>query len=857
MLIELIASRLLRPTLEFARAFRLRLLVVRREKLRAQKVLHERLGWREIRGRQKRQIMEVSESFSIFYYKGSERYDATQLLAELMKHVERGQMGFMIASESGSGKTVLASLLPLLCRQLPELRAAALFLDPGDWKKGSPIEKVRRWLSSCSSKTRKLIVFDSLDEGLDNASLFKDLLREVRTHSSNCGCVMLFRPPSSRYAEDIVSAVSSSPIELRMEFDYNNPQHCAVFCHRFSQFSPGQISFLLRVYAKTFPGYQPTRMSSGFVLQHLVRRFEKAHVQPSDQFLLRAPGDVLFEAIIGPQVDLKHPCIEPLSHVAFEILNDGRPASTVSIESLSGKLKQPGYPRLQLSGSLMEAKKHLVESESPITLSIQSDAFLISSEMDVHALAAVHVARLFETSNGDGSSNEFAQLCGTAKYDRCAQFVLPAHQRLSGSPGAIYRAMSGFLEHEDASFSFCAQLIHSNYDFSPLRLDEAEELNSKLFRKLIQVIDLDRRKTCDESIRDARTGPNPVLDQLFVVVAAYGDSVVRLLVDHILLTSQTDLEKSQGAYLILHWLRELFAHSEKADLPARRHHIYTILNGFELLQTANLHVRFHVMEVLDFLITRAEPHLIPMPGFSQRLNLLLERYGCGGTEQTGDSEMVRIYRRCNSLVSAWATAEIGSRPTENTLSEIGEERLPQILSAFEEQIARLEQGAEVLETGELELFLECYEVLLGIVRRTACQFVRPRYLEFLHQAAGSRFWIVRWWAFYNVSRLVLDLPRQPYYEHTISECVEWMSEQVYKTSEPVGLKHRQCALLEAVAEERPEARVSLRRWLDGRPPLDEQRIEVEYSKIVGERGTAARSLQDYFGYVRKLSKKYR
>ncbi|HEX5718278.1 MAG TPA: hypothetical protein VF179_19105, partial [Thermoanaerobaculia bacterium] len=243
----------------------------------------------------------------------------------------------------------------------------------------------------------------------------------------------------------------------------------------------------------------------------------------------------------------------------------------------------------------------------------------------------------------------------------------------------------------------------------------------------------------------------------------------------------------------------------------------------------------------------------PMPGFSRRLDSLLVRYSGEVAVPEGDPRLVAIYGRCNRLVSSWAAA-IGGEAAEDTLARAMEELLPPLLSAFQDQAKVVDGSGADLPVRELELFLECYEMLLGMARRAAYRSVKVDYLEFMLNAAESPFWIVRWWAFYNISYLVAGLPASDDYEYTVEECLDWMITQVYRTSEPIGLKHRQCALLEYTVKERPQSRAALRALFARRPPLDERKVEQVYANILRERATARRSLEDYFRKVSMLSR---
>ncbi|HEX7181899.1 MAG TPA: hypothetical protein VF756_08665, partial [Thermoanaerobaculia bacterium] len=109
-----------------------------------------------------------------------------------------------MASETGSGKTVLGMVLPLLCERSSGLRCAALYLGPADWANGAPLAKIQEWVASWPPAKRKLIVFDSLNEILSDLTPLKELLAKVKEQfPSGCGFLILYQPVSAKYAEEI------------------------------------------------------------------------------------------------------------------------------------------------------------------------------------------------------------------------------------------------------------------------------------------------------------------------------------------------------------------------------------------------------------------------------------------------------------------------------------------------------------------------------------------------------------------------------------------------------------------------------------------------------------------------------
>lgn len=799
-------------------------------------------------------IAELSRSFSVSIRPFSDRYTAQELVDEIVRLMRKGSDVFSLTAAAGEGKAVLGMLLPLVCQRSRE--CAALYLSPADWTtKGVPRvkEQVQKWLESWPYEQHRLLVIDSANEKLFDPD-FKGLVNELRQKPQyRCGFLFLFRPATPGRTGNIALALealfSKQAHEIQLHFDPAQAVQCRVFRHLFPAecFNEHQLSYLLLAYQRLYPGYVLTRFSAVHVLRHLIEIFRKAQFLKEAGLPVRPPGDVIFDRILLSDADLDHPSVRRLSQVALEMVKAGRTeASITDPESLADELKA--------------AEVYLGE-RSAVDLRIDGGTVWIPNELHVQVLAALQLARMISTGD-DPLSPGLKDLFGRSRYDSCAPFLLPAYRRISGKQEqggeALYKVLASFLRRDDAPFSFCARLIHSNYDFSLISRERVEALNRALFQRLVQAIDLDRRTTCEQSIRDA-PGPNPLLDQLFEVVTAYGDTAVQLLVDHVLLTSKEDLEKSQGAYLILAWLHKLFSSSGPSSetLLARRHHVYAILNGLEVLRTENLHVRFHVVEVLDALAAHRETHLHGMPGLEERLRGLLKEYEPDRDPPSGPRSY-SVYEECNALVSAWAAQILDPRPSGAVFRESDDRILPSLLKRFEELLHRREipsKGGTILHPigkEELELILECYEVLLGLTRRAYVRDPRLEFRSFIDKAANCPFWIVRWWAFYNMYRLVLELGSDS--ESERMRCLSWMLDKAYQEGEPIGLKHRQVALLEDLAERHNSADKLLRQLFQKRDPLDEEQVITEYSNIRGK--GHSRELEEYFSRLRRLRSRY-
>ena len=806
-------------------------------------------------------LAELSDSFSISIRPHLDGYTAHGLMKEIVRLMqEEGRDAFSLTAEPGDGKAVLGMLLPLLYQR--SRQCAVLYLSPTDWTPGVPRvkERAQKWLESWPSEQHRLLVIDSANERLFDPE-FKSFVTELRQKPQYvCGFLFLFRPAAPGKTGNIALALEAlfgrPAREIRIHFDPAQAVQCRFFRHLFpaEDLNEYQLSYLLLAYQRLFPGYTLTRFSAVLVLRHLIETFRGAAALQEPRLPVSPPGDVIFDRILFSDIDLDHPTVKRLSQVALGMVKAG--STHVSItdpESLADELR--------------DAKSYL-KGRSAISLEIDGGTVWIPNELHVRALAALELARMISTGD-DPLSPGLRDLFGRSRYDSCAPFLLAAYRRIGKTQGqmpelererrqeTLYKVLASFLGRDNAPFSFCARLIHSNHEFSLISRERIEALNRALFQRLVQAIDLDRRTTCDQSIRDA-PGPNPLLDQLFEVVAAYEDTVVQLLVDHVLLTSKEDLEKSQGAYLILAWLNRLLSSKASSEaLLARRHHVYTILNGLEVLHTENLHVRFHVVEVLDALAAHRETRLKGMPGLEDRLQGLLKGYELA-PEPPGGPRPDSVYAECNALVSTWAAQILGAGPSAETLRESDEKVLLPLLKRFEELLHRHEiplAGGLIpqpIGKEDLEVILECYEVLLGLTRRAYVRDPRLVLRSFIDQASNCPFWIVRWWAFYNMYCLVLE--RDSVSESDRMDCLSWMLDRAYREGEPIGLKHRQVALLENLAEQHSVANNLLRQLFETRAPLDEARVTAEYSKIRG-RGHSG-ELEEYFSRLRRLRFRY-
>ena len=159
------------------------------------------------------------------------------------------------------------------------------------------------------------------------------------------------------------------------------------------------------------------------------------------------------------------------------------------------------------------------------------------------------------------------------------------------------------------AFSFFGALGLARDQGSDSGMPEEEvRFGKALFRRLIDEIDADRTCTCKDAIRRAQRSsnlpfPNPVLDQLFELNERCQRHAVRPLLAILNDGALNDLQRSQAAYLLVAWLRSVSRPLAQPE-PLREQHDLALVHviASEVKMSANLHVRFHVLEIAHELL---------------------------------------------------------------------------------------------------------------------------------------------------------------------------------------------------------------------------------------------------------------
>jgi hypothetical protein len=300
---------------------------------------------------------------------------------------------------------------------------------------------------------------------------------------------------------------------------------------------------------------------------------------------------------------------------------------------------------------------------------------------------------------------------------------------------------------------------------------------------MIIAIDEDRAQSCSGSLKAAgRSEPqptlNPVLDQLFEVMGAYGREAVGLL-----LTTMHDpqpLVRSQAAYLLLDWVGNV-------DISAQGHDKETLekipaqMSG----RDRNLHFRFHQVEILETLIDRF-PHRSDAPNEAV---MRLKEIAKADVDVATVDDVKDVYAECQELVSLRAEL-LTQGPSANDYHQ----RLGTSVRRCMKLIDGDSRFQEFSTGAAVEARLECWEVTLGLAVYMCGRLHRnAEFTSFVEAALKHPFWVVRWWAFagsIGIVRAASDVEDRV----LAARCARRAAERLATGVEPMGLKHRQCAL---------------------------------------------------------------
>jgi len=244
----------------------------------------------------------------------------------------------------------------------------------------------------------------------------------------------------------------------------------------------------------------------------------------------------------------------------------------------------------------------------------------------------------------------------------------------------------------------------------------------------------------------------------------------------------------------------------------------------------NLHFRFHQVEILERLLSvfsnSAEP---PRERTLLALQQIVSTPGCRGE----GLECGTSYADCQELVALRARHLIESTPSTAVAAQLGD-RTRDCIDA----IGRNQSFQSPVGRPNAEALLECWEVALGMAVH-ACGPVRrnAEFTAFVEHALDHEHWIVRWWAFYGLIGIVKQATA---FDDRVlaARCARRAVRQLYTGVEPIGLKHRQCALIGRLRDSEGEAARMIRSALveiaaAGPAAVERQALGERYYEAMG------------------------
>jgi len=760
------------------------------------RLLRERLasGSRQTMGR--RHLDLLARSFRV---KASSRLDLPHLAArarldapDLIDHVEerRGDSIYLVNADSGYGKTIFGLVLPLLRSISSRKEFFPCYVDLASADAKQPLARLDELLDQLGGREdlwgRPLIVFDAPNETVDPEHFAEALaVRREDLAAVRARLLFLFSFRHHSYPARLRSALIDHGFDLlqnlELLFEIGSESDFAFFPEliRLGGGTPppqAKLREIVTYYSARFPSPPLSREDVAFFLQWCFLPGEGTR-HPSTA---PSPARLCLLNVLGSEPSSVAQ-FSPLARVAFYLL--GREVTAATYREITEHL---GIEEADLRGCVP-----LCELESLVHCGDHHLRF--EDETTVRVLGAVEVARnLIE-----GESP--AALRGRTIYDVCAPYVQPALAWLvrGGEEGSSPARLAALLEHtlsdSDAPYSFYAGVLCNEEEGIFGTESEVRQLNEALLSAMIAAIDKDRGEKCRGSLEAAGRGESelvldPVLDQLFEVMAAYNRRAVPLLLP--LMRHPEPLIRSQAAYLLLDRIDSV--EKPTAMNPTTMMDLATLKSIPFRMQGSdgNLHFRFHQVEVLERLLA-----LLPSGLESEAVSVLDEI-----ASTPGDSGELESYVGLQRLVGLRAR-QLAAVPPDADIGVQLREQLGECLTALEDDPAFQGHGPEPI--GEARL--ECWEVALGMAVH-ACAFV-PRnaeFVSFVEAALDHEYWIVRWWAFGGLVGIIRHSCANG---HRIlaMRCAHRAVRQLYTGVEPMGLKHRQCAVIKHLRDSDEEA----------------------------------------------------
>jgi hypothetical protein len=774
------------------RRLRLRRLV-RAERRRARVELRNRLLDRS-RDLSTHQIDLLANSFRLRW---KSQHDVPHLLeheiidaAAFLNHIEEGVEGtvYLVNSDSGFGKTILGVTLPLLRSPFSRSELFPLYIDLAKADGRKPLVELDQLLARLGGEKnlwgRPLLVFDALNETVDpryfaeQLAIRREILRDVRAR-----ILFLFSFRHRSYPGRLKVALTGhafGPLQdMELLFDLNEEDDLGFMPELVRPLgtSPparSEIEADLRTYSDRFPTPPLSREDAA---TYLSWRYPSPKGYGSDSIhsdgaarnpsVAPSPASLCLARTLGPPGQCAESLL-PLARVALLLLGQEVTADTYRRIAEHTSIDEEGLQRAISSCGmhhLVYCTKHHLRFEDETT---------------VRVLGAVEIAR--QLIGGESP----AQLCGRTTYDVCAPYLQPALKWLQSSgfgnvpteqlAAAVKDALSG----PDAPYSFYAAAFCG--DDSGAFGTRLNELHPRLFEAMITAIDEDRGETCMGSIelagRETELILDPVLDQLFEVMAIYGRRAVDLLLA--MMEAPAPLVRSQAAYLLVGWVDSV------SEAPTFEDGAALALIPQRMAVDDNLHVRYHQVELLERLLV-----LFPRGNEGSRFEAISRLDEIASSRgATGNLESYPNFQELVCISAGAVTAGAQSGRVEGQLLE----KAMACIAAIERD--RGFKGRDGVPISEERL--ECWEVALGVAT-TVGGSVRQNagFVSFIEAALDHEYWIVRWWAFNGLVCLI-EMAAGRGDLVLAKRCARRVVLQLCTGVEPMGLKHRQCSVVKGL-----------------------------------------------------------
>jgi hypothetical protein len=699
----------------------------------------------------------------------------------------------LVNAESGDGKTALGMTLALLREPLRRDVLVPLYIDLGAVTTDQPLRELDEVLRRLAKAEfgglsgYPLIVLDGPNEAVEPGELIRLLaVKRAALDAVGARLLFLFSFRHRSYPGALRSALIAHGYEQLDTFELLFDAQDNTDLKYLRELLPGRsrwpprtesedLTVAVRAYDNAFPNGPKSRTT--------VSAFVEWRMSSDDDSDAPSPAQLLFaKAIsraIGPSAALR-----ALGHVAFLLLGEER--TTVPYEAIE---RQLGI-----------AEEYLRE-ELPATgfgddVECAAGHLRFKSEKTIRALGGLHVARALTDGVSPGV------LRGRTRYDVCAPYVLPALRwltatRTSSTQAAISQTLNAVaviiaeeLDGVDAPYSFYATVLCCG-DGAVLGM-AVDKLNERLFHSMVVAIDKDRVESCRDSLKGAgergvEIGVAPVLDQLFEVVRIYRSAAAGLL--RTIMNDSTALIRSQGAYLLNAWVSRASSANTSSDREALLR-ISEGMNGND----SNLHFRFHQVELLENLL-RCFPD--EEDANRRRILSVLGAIAHSPGEVPNPDPTSSLYGEFQAFISLRAGEAV--RPS----SDRSRTQFRASLGHCLKRLTELKDFRTIGSGEDAETLLECWEIALALAAREAAGTSESLpFVRFIERSLTHDFWIVRWWGFANLIGLLRAVDGGGS-QVLAQRCAENIARQLCTSIEPMGLKHRECALVAELLDARP------------------------------------------------------